>query len=206
MQPVNGATPLDREVSAIVERDRRDAPPAGALVLAGSSSFRLWTNAQAAFLGVRVLNRGFGGSTMRDLLRNFDPLVASVRPAAVIVYEGDNDLAAGRSVDEIESDYEKFLALADLKLPGTPVVLAAVKPSPLRRGLMGRQAELNRRLRSMATIRTNVAFADTFTPLLNVQGEPEPVCFRADRLHLNSLGYARWAEVLPKEVLRLLSR
>ncbi|MEM1220559.1 MAG: G-D-S-L family lipolytic protein, partial [Bacteroidota bacterium] len=60
------------------------------LVFAGSSSIRMWTDLAAAFPEHRVINMGFGGSQMSDLLYFLPDLVIRHRPERVYIYEGDN--------------------------------------------------------------------------------------------------------------------
>lgn len=184
---------FESEVRKYEQTDRRTPPPPHPILFVGSSSIRLWTNAATSFPGYPTLNRGFGGSTLRDLLHYFDRLVLPYHPRAVVVYEGDNDLARGDSPASVASDFVEFLDRMERQLPGTPVILLAVKPSESRAELLEAQQNLNARLSAFAAHRGNVLFVDTFSPLLNDHGEPDPTFFNADRLHLNRRGYEVWA-------------
>jgi len=193
------------EIREFAEQDRRQPPQTNAIVFAGSSSFRLWGNLPAAFPGLAVVNRGFGGSTMRDLLQHFDRVVAAQRPRAVLVYEGDNDLAKQRTPAEVAAEYVEFLDRMHRQFPGTPVVLLAVKPSPSRRSLLEQQRDLNQRIRALCDARPGVAFADTFAAVLNDAGEPDLALFEADQLHLNERGYRAWTPVIANALAPLLA-
>ncbi|MBN8247965.1 MAG: hypothetical protein J0L84_11035 [Verrucomicrobia bacterium] len=195
---------FDGEIRRFAESDHRQPHSTNAVVFAGSSSFRLWTNLPAAFPDLTVLNRGFGGSTMRDLLHHFDPVIAVRRPRAVVVYEGDNDLAKGRTPEAIAGDYAEFLDRMHRQLPGAPVLILAVKPSPSRRSLFDQQRDLNQRLRQLCTSRPGVGFADTFSAVLDAAGEPDPALFESDRLHLNHRGYRAWTPVIVNALKPLL--
>lgn len=195
---------FESEIRQFAEADHRQPSSTPVVLFAGSSSFRLWTNLPAAFPGMTVLNRGFGGSTMQDLLRHFDPVVGARRPKAVVVYEGDNDLAKKRSLELIESQFAEFLDRMHRQLPGTPVLILAVKPSPSRRPLLDQQRELNERLRRLCASRPGVGFADTFAVVLDGAGEPDPSLFKPDRLHLNDQGYRVWTPVISKALKSLL--
>lgn len=183
--------------------DRRTPPPAHAILFTGSSSIRLWTNVASAFPGEVILNRGFGGSTLRDLLFYFDRIVLPYRPRAVVVYEGDNDLARDASAGSVAAEAIELLDRVERQLPGTPVIFLAVKPSPSRRPLLKAQQDLNQRLKAFARHRPGVLFADTFSPILDVHGEPDPQYFRPDGLHLNSLGYAAWQPAIAMALQQL---
>ena len=51
-------------------------PPTNAILFVGSSSIRVWPNLAATFPNHPVLNRGFGGSQMSEVLFYFDRVVA----------------------------------------------------------------------------------------------------------------------------------
>lgn len=172
--------------------DRRTPPPVGAVLFTGSSSIRLWTNLTADFPGRQVLNRGFGGSQMSDLLHFFDRVVVPYHPPMIVVYEGDNDLQEGKTVDAVFADFGTFLRRVREKLPDTSVTFLAVKPSPARQRLLAEQRDLNRRLRELAAKEPRLSFIDTATPLLSPDGSMRPELYREDGLHLNADGYAVW--------------
>jgi lysophospholipase L1-like esterase len=203
---VTGPARLEGEVRKYEVVDRRTPPPAHPVLFTGSSSLRLWTNLVADFPGHAVLNRGFGGSQMRDLLHFFDRLVGRYQPSVVVVYEGDNDLASGQSVEEVYAQYLQFLQRVRNELPGTPVVILAVKPSPSRLKWMAGQRDLNARLEALAGSGPGLVFVDTFHPLLDAAGVPRPECFRADHLHLTPAGYAAWKPVVEAGLIASLQR
>ncbi len=191
-----GPEKFEATVQRFEQADRQTPPPTASTLFVGSSSFRLWTNLPAAFPQRTVLNRGFGGSTMNDLLHYYDRLVRRYQPRVIVVYEGDNDLANGQPVEQVLAAYRTFLDRVQRDLPGTPVVLLAVKPSASRLKLIEQQRELNAGLTRLATERTGVIFADTFTPMLDATGAPNPRWFLSDLLHLSPDGYDRWIPVI----------
>jgi len=189
----SAATPrFEPEILKFEALDRRTPPPPRPILFVGSSSIRLWTNLPSSYQGKTVLNRGFGGSTYRDLLRYFNRVVLPYGPSVMVVYEGDNDLADGRNPAEIAQDLGLFLDRALTELRGTSVVLLTVKPSPSRSHLMEVQMEFNARLKRIAQSRKGVVVAEVGPPLLDAQGRPDPRFFAADRLHLNAAGYEAW--------------
>lgn len=60
--------------------DRRSPPPPRPILFVGSSSIRLWTGLPKDIQGRPVLNRGFGGSTFKDLLFYFDRVALPTGP------------------------------------------------------------------------------------------------------------------------------
>jgi lysophospholipase L1-like esterase len=192
------------EIRAFEVSDWRNPPPQNPVVFAGSSSFRLWRTLETDFRQFPVINRGFGGSQMSDLLYYLDPLVIQYSPRAILVYEGDNDLASGKSPAQVLADFQQFYARTRRALPIVPIVFLAVKPSPVRRNLMDAQRELNGGLAKFAATHLNCGFIDTFTPLLNSAGQPRPELYAPDQLHLNSAGYAIWRQTIAPFLPRLL--
>ena len=87
---------FESQVRAFEREDLRTPPPRGAIVTVGSSSMRMWNATVAEDLApLTLIARGFGGSTMNDAAFYADRLVTPYHPRAVILYEGDNDLADG---------------------------------------------------------------------------------------------------------------
>ena len=195
-EPQPATSKFEGELRKFEVDDSKTPPPAHPVLFTGSSSIRLWTNLVADFPTLRVLNRGFGGSQMSDLVFSFDRVVRPYRPSLIVVYEGDNDLAAGKTADQVYTDYEAFLKRVRQELPGTPVALFAVKPSPSRIKLMDAQRDLNHRLEGLAGRGPGIRFIDTFHPLLDSAGKPRPELYREDGLHLNPAGYALWRGVV----------
>ncbi len=106
------AQPADRWESAIRDfeaKDRAQPPAQGGAVFVGSSSIRLWDLAKS-FPGRRAINRGFGGSQLADAVRYADRIVIPYAPAVVVLYAGDNDLAAGKSPEQVSGDFRQFAA------------------------------------------------------------------------------------------------
>jgi len=182
---------FESEIQAFESADAANPPPAGATLFTGSSSIRGWPNLSGAFPNHTVLNRGFGGSQMSDLLFYFDRVVARYQPPRIVVYEGDNDLAEGKSVTQVFTDYSNFLARVEQQLPRAAVAFIAVKPSPSRVHLLAQQQQLNGMVRSLAEARRH-RFIDVFTPMLDNSGQPRAELFQSDMLHMNAAGYALW--------------
>jgi len=176
--------------------DRETAPPAHPVLFVGSSSIRMWTSLAGDFPGVPVLNRGFGGSEAEDVLRYADRIVFPYRPRLIVLYEGDNDLAAGKSVDRVAGDLDSLITLIHARLPGTPVAFISIKPSLARRNLLDAMREVNARIRARADADPKLHYVDVMTPMLDARGEPRPGIYLPDGLHMNATGYAIWAKAV----------
>ena len=87
----------ERDMARFAAEDAATPPPAKAYVFTGSSSVRMWDSLAADFPGKPVLNRGFGGSQLRDAAHYADQVAVRYRPRMILLYAGDNDINAGRS-------------------------------------------------------------------------------------------------------------
>lgn len=176
--------------------DAAHAPPAHPVVFTGSSSVRLWTSLAADFPGRPVLNRGFGGSQLRDVVHYADRLAVRYQPRMVVVYAGDNDIDAGRTPQQVHSDFVALVARLRKDLPDTPIAYLSIKPSPLRAAQLPAQREANALIATEAKKWRHVQFVDVSTPMLDANGQPRGELFMPDRLHMNAEGYAVWRKVV----------
>jgi lysophospholipase L1-like esterase len=183
---------FEGEIRAFEAADRANPPPPGGVVFIGSSSIQAWTDVAADFPGVPVLNRGFGGSTLADVVYYMDRILLLYRPRLVVLYAGDNDLAAGRSPARVVAEYRTFVARLRAALPAASVVFVSIKPSPSRRTFIPRMRETNQRIRAVTARDTLQTYVDVFTPMLDRAGQPRPELFVADSLHMTRAGYLLW--------------
>ncbi len=191
--------PVDRweaDIAHFERADRADPPEPGAVVFLGSSSIRLWESLQDDFPGLRILRRGFGGSTIRDATRVVARIVVPYQPRLVVLYAGDNDLDEGRMPDQVRDDFVAFVERVRRELPDTPIAFIAIKPSPARAHLLEHARRANLAIAEWAKDRRELHFIDIFTPMLDGDGRPRDDLFTADRLHMNRAGYELWIERL----------
>jgi lysophospholipase L1-like esterase len=183
------------EIQAIERRDREQPPPEGAIVFTGSSSIRLWDLAKS-FPDLPVVNHGFGGSQIADSTHFADRLVLKQKPRTVVFYAGDNDIAAGKSAEQVEADFIAFAGTVHKELPKTKVVFLAVKPTPARWNLFDVQTKANALVESYCRGKDWLLYVDVVKPMLGADGKPRPELYVKDGLHLSAAGYKVWAELL----------
>ena len=178
--------------------------PEGAVVATGSSSMRGWHGRIASDLEpLTVIRRGFGGSTMNDVRHFLAELVLRHRPRAVLLYEGDNDLALGATPEEVLHHFDAIVDGIHAHLPQTRIYVLAVKPSLARWRLADAMRRTNALLAARAAADNRLTFLDIATPMLNGSGAPRPGIFVDDGLHMNAAGYDIWrATVRPVLVAR----
>jgi len=185
-----------KDIAAFEAADKTNPPPRGAVLFAGSSSIRLWTNLARSFPGHKVINRGFGGSEVADSVAFADRIAIPYRPRLILLYAGDNDIAAGKSAERVFSDFKAFVNKVEPALPHTHIGYIAIKPCPAREKFLDQVKTANRLIRDYCATNDRLLFIDVFTPMLSVEGRPRPVWFVEDGLHPNAQGYELWASIL----------
>jgi hypothetical protein len=188
--PAFQADPWTKEMAAFTEQDHR-TPAIGGIVFVGSSSIRLWDLAKY-FPNVPAINRGFGGSQMIDSVNHADLLVIGHKPRTVIVYAGDNDLAAGKSPQQISDDFKAFVEKVRSALPETRMAYIGIKPSIQRWAIVAKVRQTNALIREYCDTDDRLGFIDVDGPMLGWDGKPRKDLFVADGLHLSPKGYALW--------------
>lgn len=185
----------ERDMQAFAAQDAASPPPKGAVLFIGSSSIRLWDTLARDFPGVSMINRGFGGSEIRDSTWYAGRIVVPYAPRQVLLYAGDNDLFSGRSPVQLRDDFRAFVQRVRRDLPQVEIAYIANKPSPSRANLLDLQREANALIKADAA-RLKVDFIDVFTPMLDAQGQPREELFLQDRLHMNPAGYEVWKQAV----------
>jgi lysophospholipase L1-like esterase len=173
-----------------------DSTGDGVVIFIGSSSIRRWNTLADDFPGVRVLNRGFGGSQMIDSVLYAKRVITPHRPRAVIVYAGDNDVSKGKDGDRVLRDFKNLVSSIREESPGTTFGFIAIKPSLKRWNLWREIQYANQLVERFAADDPGVSYFDIATPMLGDDGKPRPELFANDGLHLNEQGYAIWSEVI----------
>ena len=118
-----------RDFEKFAELDKANPPPAKNLTLfTGSSTIRRWTTLSEDFPEIPVLNRGFGGSQLHQVLHHFDDLFPRYKPERIVLYCGENDLWHGKSVVKTLDEFTTLVTRIRKILPNTPLVYLSCKP------------------------------------------------------------------------------
>ena len=175
--------------------DAQSPPPRGGVLFIGSSSIRFWDTLAQDFPGVPVINRGFGGSELRDSTWYADRIIVPYAPRQILIYAGDNDLNAGRTPQQLRADFVAFVERVRRDLPKAKIAYISNKPSPSRAQLLPVQRAANTLIAAEAK-RLGVDYIDIFTPMLDASGQPDESLFIEDRLHMSRAGYVIWQRAI----------
>jgi len=184
------------------DNERLKAQPAepGRVVFMGDSITDGWKLGQY-FPGKPYVNRGISGQTTPQMLARFFEDVINLKPAAVLIYAGTNDIARNTGPETAEMVQENFQAMAELAtVHGIKVILCAVTPisdygpRPMTPGRPPADIlKLNAWLKAYAA-KTGAVYADYFSALVDDKGMLRDG-FSRDGLHPNDKGYELLAPV-----------
>lgn len=190
------------DVEALRHFDNMYQYPAHPIVFVGSSSIRKWDGLQVAFGKYNVINRGIGGAVVNDITFYLNDLVFKYNPRQIVIYVGENDLVSDNvTADTVLHRTKKLFSEIRKKLPDTPVVYIAMKPSPSRDKFMPKAKAANALVQKFLSTEKNCVFVDIYNPMLK-DGKSRPEFFVEDMLHMNQAGYALWEKKVKKYLLK----
>jgi len=195
---------FEKDIESFVAWDSKNAAPAEPILFVGSSSIRMWKTRES-FPDLPVINRGFGGSHISDVIHFADRIVLPYAPKLIVFYAGDNDVAGGKSAAGVLCDYRRFVELVHAGLPDTSIIFIPIKPSGRRWSLWPEMKKANALIKAFSGKHPRRLYADLATPLLDVDGKPDDSLFLGDRLHLNDEGYQAWNKALRPVIERALA-
>lgn len=168
-------------------------PPPRVLFI-GDSITEAWIEADPAFFGATMIDRGISGQTSQQVLARFYQDVIALHPKAVHILAGTNDVAGNLGPSRAQDVINNIAAMIDIaKAHHIAVVLGSIPPAAdfvWRLGL--RPAEkiiaINRELRKLARLR-KVVFADYHRAMADTGGGMRNG-LSSDGVHPNLAGYA----------------
>lgn len=188
------------DIQTWVAQDALNPPPADAILFVGSSSMRRWEHIQRTFPDYEVIQRGFGGSQFSDLNGYVSQIVLPYDPKAIVVFEGTNDIAAGKSPQVVFQDYLQFVQLVHTgQNPARspiPIYFIGITPNPSRWAQWPLALQVNQLIEAHAATDPALFYIDVPAPFLATGQPPASSLFVADGLHLSVSGYALWGSTI----------
>jgi len=192
------AQPFINEIKAFRKADSIVTPPKNAILLIGSSSFTKWKDVQAYFPEHTMLNRGFGGSSLTDVIYYANDVILKYKPKQILIYCGENDLA-GSSTVTADTVFERFKILYSIirsKFKKVPLAYISMKPSPSREKYLASMRAGNDLIKSYLEKQKKTAFIDVYHSMFDAGGNMLTHIFIADKLHMNAEGYKIWQGII----------
>lgn len=181
---------FEKDILAFEAADRANPPSAGAILFVGDSQFTRWKTVHQDLPEYRIINRGFGGSKMTDLLLYTERIVLPYKPRMIVVNEGGNDIHSGRTPEQLLADIRTFVSQVRSVLPNVPIVFSGLTPSPARWNETDTRLRFNQMLRGYLANGKKLIYLDLFDGYLGADGKPQEQFFVEDKLHHSAAGYA----------------
>jgi lysophospholipase L1-like esterase len=186
----------EKEIKKIEARDAEEQDPDDAILFIGSSSIRRWDQIDSDMAPYRAIQRGYGGAKYSDLAIYAERLIQPHQYRALVIFVG-NDVSGkpdDRTPSEVEALVRYVVGVSKAHQPTAPVLLIEVTPTQKRFAVWGKIREINAVLREVALSTPHTYFIATADRFLDPTGNPRNELFVDDQLHLNEVGYDRWAK------------
>jgi lysophospholipase L1-like esterase len=186
------------DIQAFKKQDSVSFPPRYAILFVGSSTFTKWTDIQHYFLNHIVINRGFGGSELTDVIRYAKDVIIPYQPKQIVIYCGENDLASSDTVSAqmVLERFKKLFTIIRKNDPSVSVAFVSLKPSPSRKHLWPKMIKANQLIKNYLSTKKKTAFIDVYSKMFNKDGTVMQDIFIEDNLHMNAKGYAIWQKTI----------
>ena len=186
------------EIAILDSLNRVEPADTGTILVAGSSSVRLWDSIHTDLQPYRVIQRGYGGAKLTDF-NYYARRIIEPEPFKAIVVFVANDIS-GEEMDltpkEVLRQFKELVRQIRERNPGTPVCWIEITPTPKRWYVSGEIREADDLIRKYCEKQDDLHFIATFDHYMTPEGIPDSTLFRDDMLHLNRGGYLLWAELI----------
>jgi lysophospholipase L1-like esterase len=192
------AQPFMNEIKAFRKADSITTPPKNAILLIGSSSFTKWKDVQEYFPEHTMLNRGFGGSSLTDVIYYANDVILKYEPKQILIYCGENDIAGSITVtaDTVFKRFKTLYSIIRSKFKKVHITYISMKPSPSREKFLPTILTGNELIKQYLKKRKHTAYIDVYHSMFDTNGKILTNIFLSDKLHMNAAGYKIWQGII----------
>ena len=197
--------PFQNEIDVFIKKDSIAMPAANSILFVGSSSFNYWKDISNYFPGYPIINRGFGGSSLTDIIYFNQETILKYKPKQIYIYCGENDIAASDTITPAIV-FERFKTLYTIIRTHlgnkVPVMYVSIKPSVARWSMEEKFFAANSLIRNFINKQKHTQFLDVHSAMLDSNGMVYKDIFIADKLHMNAKGYAIWQKIIAPTLVK----
>jgi lysophospholipase L1-like esterase len=197
--------PFQEEIDVFIKKDSIAMPAANSILFVGSSSFNYWKDISNYFPGYAIINRGFGGSSLTDIIHFNQETILKYKPKQIYIYCGENDIAASDTITP-QIVFERFKTLHSIIRnflgKNISVMYVSIKPSVARWNMEDKFVAANTLIRDYINKQKQTQFLDVHSAMLDTNGEVYEDIFIADKLHMNAKGYAIWQKIIAPTLVK----
>lgn len=179
------------------------------VVFMGNSITEFWEAADRNFFKENnYINRGISGQTTPQMLARFSQDVIALKPAAVVILAGINDIAENTGPISLDSIFKNIvLMVKSAQQQKIRVIMCSVLPAngfPWNTRIDPKEkiTALNHRLRNFAK-ENQISFADYYPAMVDTKGGIK-AGFADDGVHPNSSGYQVMKPILQAAIQQSL--
>jgi lysophospholipase L1-like esterase len=168
----------------------------GAIVFLGDSITQGWRELDKNFAPAKIANRGISGDTTRGMLIRLKDDVLSLKPSAVVMLMGTNDLEENAEPETIAANVKLIVGELKKHNEKMPIVLCQVFPSSeTKKRPADKIKKLNELCAAAVAFDSQITVLETWTLFANADGNAKLEEF-PDLLHPNEVGYEKWGKAL----------
>ena len=196
----------ESDIEKFEQLDVTKSYPSDAILLAGSSSIRMWSTIGKDMLPYNVIQRGYGGAKLSDFAVYADRIIYPHPCQAIVIFIA-NDISGNdndKSPLEVSQLFKKTLYIIRRKFADTPVFWISITPTPSRWHVWPEISEANGMIKEICESHRNTYYIDTEKYFTNASGLPRSELFLDDKLHLNEEGYRIWSGIIKNELNNVL--
>ena len=183
-------------ILAFEAADKIKPPPQNGILFTGASNIVGWKTLAEDFAGLLVINRGFGGSHISDCVYYAERVIIPYKPRMIVFRSGGNDIASGKTPEQVADDFQALVEKLRVKLPDTRIAFWSITPSVARLKNWDREKKCNELIRSYISAGKNMVYIDTADATLGADGKPRPELFKPDGLHFNAEAYKMFTKII----------
>jgi len=209
--PRNRTIDLNRYADTIEQYrrfDKRNTLPSEPVLFVGSSSIVFWETSQS-FPDYPVINRGFGGASLPEVIHYYDDVIKKHAPSVIVVY-CDIDVENGKSPEFSVNAFKQLVNRIDEDFPSSDVVFLSMKPT-LIDDVLGKQVRnnkiiTNRLLAEYSESKDNLHYVDISEVMFADDLRLKDEIFLRDGMHLNNQGYVLWDPIVKEKIDQIFNK
>ncbi len=192
------------DIQSFKKQDSVSFPQKDEILFIGSSSFTMWKDVQKDFSAHTIINRGFGGSSLPDVIRYADQIILPYHPKQIVIYCGENDIAASGTVTGklVFDRFKQLFTIIRKQYPKVKVTYVSMKPSPSRQLLLAKMISGNEMIKKYLSSKKRTSYVDVYKEMIDDEGKPRQELFLDDNLHMNKTGYVIWQRLIEPHLMK----
>ena len=192
------------DIEELTAGDADETYPEDAVLFVGSSSIRFWFTLEQDMAPVPVIQRGFGGAKLSDVLYYADRIIWPYQTNTIVLFAGTNDITGrpnDKSPEELVELFKELVRRMEEKLPNTQLYYLPITPTTSRWDIWEKAERANRLIAEFSESHEQVIYVNTGPYFIKEDGTIREEMLFIDGIHLNDEGYAVWMKLLRVHLL-----